>query len=592
MSRARKLTFGVTGIIVLLIAALAWVGVRALSAKNHLDAARVSLEAARTSLLDRKLDAAATAITDAGRETASARNLTGDPVWFVLAHIPYLGDNLAVARGIAVGADDIARRVLPPALQVARDLDPTLLRKPDGSVDLALLQRVAPPLRSADTVQDRVDREVHNLPTGLLVGPVVRAQASFADSVDKLTHALDGASGAVEVAPALLGSDKPRRYFALVQQTSESRGTGGLPGGFAILEASKGHISVTQQGSNADLYRGSVEPPPGVPLDYITRYGILGAFEDYRNVNVGPDLPVVARVVAARWKAQGGAPVDGVITLDATALADILRGSGPVDLGGGQLLPADQLEEYLAVGQYAAFADQTKRKDALGGVAAAAAARLTGAGGNSEQLLRGLVSALTTGHLHMASDDPALHPVLARTGVDDALPAGRAPVAYPVVFNATGGKLDHFLDRSIRYEAGPCSGNRRRSTITVTLTSTPPPLAKLPTYVTIRQVDGVQTQSIDNQVGLSVYATRGARLVSATLDGKALPTDFSQPTAVLQPGYEAGLPVWLTFVELPAGKARTLVLHLDEPTSHGRARVPAQALSRPLTTAIDVPTCS
>ena len=591
MTTRRKTVYAGTGVIVLLLLSLAWVGVRALSAKNHLDAARTSLESARTSLLARQLDVASTAIASAGQETSAARSLTGDPVWFVLAHVPYLGHNLAVARGIAVGADDIARKVLPPSLRAARELDPQLLRRPDGSIDLALLTRVTPELAAADAVQDRVDRRVHELPTTLLAAPVVKAQATFADAVDKLTRAVDGAAGGVEIAPSLLGADKPRRYYALVQQTSESRGTGGLPGGFAIIEASKGRISVSRQGSNADLYRGTVAPPPGVPQDYIDRYSILGGFDDYRNTNVSPDLPVVARVVAARWKAQGGAPLDGVITLDATALAAILKGSGPVDLGGGQLLPPEQLGDYLAIGQYAAFTNQSLRKDALGSVAAAAATRLTGKGGNSEQLLRGLVTALTSGHLHMASDDPALHPVLARTKVDNALPTGRAPVADAVVFNATGGKLDHFLDRSLRYDAGSCAGNRRDSTITVTLRSTPPALASLPPYVSIRQVNGVETHSLDNNVGLSVYATAGARLTSATLDGKALPTNFSTPGAVLQAGYEAGLPVWLTFVELPPGQARTLVLHLSEPTGHGAPRVPMQALSRPMTTEVHVPTC-
>ena len=41
-------------------------------------------------------------------------------------------------------------------------------------------------------------------------------------------------STALEIAPTLLGEDRPRRFFVLVQQNAESRGTGGLPGGFKL----------------------------------------------------------------------------------------------------------------------------------------------------------------------------------------------------------------------------------------------------------------------------------------------------------------------------------------------------------------------
>ena len=38
-------------------------------------------------------------------------------------------------------------------------------------------------------------------------------------------------------------------------------GTGGLPGGFAILRADKGHLTIDAQGSNADLHAGPIPPP-------------------------------------------------------------------------------------------------------------------------------------------------------------------------------------------------------------------------------------------------------------------------------------------------------------------------------------------
>jgi hypothetical protein len=321
-----------------------------------------------------------------------------------------------------------------------------------------------------------------------------------------------------------------------------------------------------------------------VPADYVSRYAELGGFDTAVNVNLSPDLPVVARVVAARWLAQTGERVDGVVTLDATALAAILRGSGPVLLPGGRRLPPEQLTEYLAVGQYRDFAprrpadgiDRSQaRKDALDTVAAAAAARLAKGGGDTTSLVRGLADAVRSGHLRMASDDQALAPGLRTAGVDGALPEGAAPVAFPVVFNSSGGKLDHFLDRAVRYESGPCGAGRRTSRVTLTLTSRVP-AAGLPPYLTASIQGGVQRQSLVNRLTVQVFATRGAILQRATLDGKPLPEGALTGTT------EAGLSVWHTLVPLAPQQPRVLVLELDEPAVAGAPRVPEQPLSRPL----------
>ena len=403
---------------------------------------------------------------------------------------------------------------------------------------------------------------------------------------------LVSADRALRLAPALLGQDRPRRYFVLVQQTAESRGTGGLPGGFAVVTASKGRLTVTNQGSNYGLREGPVPPPPGVPADYVARYADLGAFDTVANLNLSPDLPVVARVLAARWLAQSGQRIDAVVAIDAQGLAAVLRGSGPLVLGGRSLDP-DALVDYLAVGQYRDFAPRSAsegigrtqaRKDALEDVGVAAAERLSRGGGDAVSLVRGLAEAVGSGHARMASDDPALAPGLREAEVDGALPLGPSPVAYPVVFNSSGGKLDTFLHRSLSYTSLACDKGRRASRITVRLTSDPPATG-LPPYVTTGVTGGVARQSLTNRVTLEVYATRGAVLGRAALNGKPLADD------VLVPGTEAGLSVWSTLLDLPPGKERVLTLDLDEPWVAGEPRIPEQPLAGPLRTQVHWPSC-
>jgi hypothetical protein len=593
-SRLRRLWLPAS---VLLVAALlgAWIGLRALAAKSHLEEARTQLSTARVALLDRRVDDARAAMASATRDTAAARSLTGDPVWRLSAAVPVLGRSLAAVRGITTAVDDLARQVLPPGLQAADTFAGEELRLPDGSIDLALVTAAEPAVAQADAALGRVDDRLGLLPTSGIVGPVRDAHTQLEGEIAQLASALASARQVVALAPPLLGADRPRRYFVLVQQPGESRGTGGLPGGYAILEADRGRVRVTQTGSNADLKNGDIPVPAGVSEQFAYEYtGNLG-FQLWQNVNLSPDLPSVARVVAARWKAQGGQDVDGVITMDPTAIADLLRGGGPVDVGGGTLVAPANMVRYLTVDQYAGLSlrDQAGRKDALSGVAQKAAERLNSGAADPGQLLSGLANSVRTGHLRMASDDPALRDGLAASGVDGALPAGDAPVAYAVVQNSTQGKLDSFLDRHITYAAGACRGVRRASTITVQLTNQAPPTG-LPPYLTIRDDGGGLVSSVDSAVVLQTYGSRTATFVSAELNGRPLgEPGFSEEAeeAELHEGLEADLPFWGLRVNLPRGVPQVLTLHLEEDVVPGVARVPEQPLVRGLTRTVTAPTC-
>ncbi len=396
----------------------AWLGVRAVLAYGHLTDARSSLTTARAALLERRIPEASAALASAGRDAKQARSLTDDPLWRAVAAVPYAGRSLRVVSGVTVAVDEVVRQVLPPALSAADIVGPGRLRRPDGAFDIAAIRRATAPARESEARMRRVQRQVADLPTGWAVAaPVARGRTELAGQISELGTLLTDVSRALRVAPALLGEERPRRYFIMAQQTSEARGTGGLVGGFAILEAHQGRLRVPQSGSDAEFRDGPIPPPAGVPADYVAEYGGFGAFSLWRNVNLSPDLPVVARVVAARWRAQGGAPVDGVIAVDGAALASILRGADPIPIAGGrEVAPAD-LERYLAVGQYAGYTldNQDRRKDELSRFARIAADRLTEAGAD-DAMLRGVAEAVQRGHLRLASDDRALQPDSGRIG--------------------------------------------------------------------------------------------------------------------------------------------------------------------------------
>lgn len=596
MLRIRRLSWVVL-LPVGVLGASAWLSVSALRAQDHLLAAGADLDAARVALLDARLRDAQAALDAAGRRTSRARQLTSGPVWSVAAALPVLGRTPATVRGVTAAAHDLADDVLPAAVDAAAAIDLETVRRPDGAVDLAMLHAAAPQARRSADKADAVRADLDRLPSSGVVGRVDDGRRELLRRTAELAAALQGAAQALEISPALLGEDRPRRYLLLVQQTAESRGTGGLIGGFVLLEAAGGRLTVADAGSNGELPAGPVDPPPGLSDDFVRLYGPSGAFLSWQNANLSPDVPSVARVLAARWAARGGGPLDGVVLLDAVALEHLLRGSGPIDVGGRTIEP-DQLPDYLAVGQYADFAPApgqaflegaSARKDQLERVAAAAASRLASGAGDSTSLLRGLVDAVRSGHLRMASNDPQLGPALAAAGVDGALPAGDRPLAYAVVNNASGGKLDHFLERRVTYLAAECDGDRRPSTISVQLRNDVPGTA-LPPYLTTRITPEGRIDTRTSTLTLTVYATPGSELVTATVDGVAVAPGNRQG-AVLINSEESGLPMWTVTLDVTPGATRVVRLHLDEPALDGEPVVPEQPLSRPLASDVTTVSC-
>jgi hypothetical protein len=157
------------------------------------------------------------------------------------------------------------------------------------------------------------------------------------------------------------------------------------------------------------------------------------------------------------------------------------------------------------------------------------------------------------------------------SGILSGLPG---PFAFVAVNNAGGNKMDYYLRRSIRYDAGDCADGRRTSRLTVTLGNSSPDPAGLPEYVAQRldEASGTRLQSTaDGSVValVSVYGPLGGGVVRATLDGKPLPVSV---------GRSGSRPVWTFPVVVEDGRQRIVVLDLQEPASDRAPVVPVQPL--------------
>jgi hypothetical protein len=187
-------------------------------------------------------------------------------------------------------------------------------------------------------------------------------------------------------------------------------------------------------------------------------------------------------------------------------------------------------------------------------------------------LVRAAARAAGERRLLVWSSHPDVQAVLMNSDFGGTVPDTSAPFVGVTVINASGNKLDYYLDRSVQWQRSGC-GSSRSVIATITLTNNAP-ASGLSTYVNGRNDHpSYATKPGDNRVLLSYFATEGATLEAATMNGKV---------KAVYPQRENGHPVYEFDVELPRGVPQTLTLSLKEPAGTGDPWLIKQPLVRPL----------
>ncbi len=534
--RVRQVSFvvGVTALVVVVAGAVGVTLARTAGDRGTLQVQQ-ALRAARAGdveLAVEKLDRANRSFASAGDALSSW--------WSIPARaVPALGPNLReVARASRVASDltDVAAGALS-----ATASDELAVR--GGRVPVDAFAGLEAPLleveRALAEARDRLDRPAHAWEASPIRRRLDRLDDRLAEAESDAHVALD----AVQTVPELLGAAGPRRYLVLFVTPVEGRATG-FPGNFAELLFTDGNVEMVRFGRVLDLERaarpGTVELE--MPPEYDLRYGRFGAADSWRNVTLTPNFPTAAEVARQLYPQTGGAVVDGVLSVDPTALADLLRLTGPVSAPGiRRELTSRNAEEFLLRDQYLELPDTPDRADALESLGRATFEALLARDlAPPQEIARVLSPAFDEQHLRMVSFDPRAAAFLTRVGVTGELPPLQGDFLAVTTNNALGNKIDLFLQRTIDYDArwNPATGEVR-SALRIGLENAAPG-SGLPDYVIGNALDGDGPPPGTNRTYVSVFSPLG--LESATLDG--VPIE-------MESHLEAGRHVYSTFVDLP-----------------------------------------
>lgn len=540
---------------------VAWIVITGLLARQQVRQIEHSMRRVQSLVASGRLDEARQVVAGVVPAARRADLLTSGPAWWVVAHVPYLGAPAETIRGATAAGVELSADAVPKLIEVARLMDPERLRVHGDTIDLDALAAAAPELRAAASTLHAATLRVDALPHRTWLSAVDGPRSALAAQLHQFGGYVDAAARAARVLPQMLGADGTRRYFIGLQNEAEARGTGGLPGAFAIAVADHGRVRFTHFESDAALLPADKVIATGLDFgaDYARAYGDSLPTSSFLNSNVSPDFRYAAQVWARMWQRTSGEHVDGAVAVDPAVLGYVLAVTGPVHLPDGRAVTAQNIVTLTERDEYTLFPGYAERKAFLVAVLKASSQKLISGAGDATRLAQAMVRASAQQRLLVWSSDAAVQHQLQQTSYAGAVPDSTRPFIGPVLNNTSGGKLDFYLTRTLDYHRSGC-GPMRDVQVTLTLTNHAPE-AGLPRYVT----DRLDPAPADARVGdystlLDYYASKGAQLLSVSLNG--------DPVAAARKSV-GGRPIFRLPVELRRATTQSIVLHLMEPAGSG-----------------------
>ena len=450
----------------------------------------------------------------AQKQMEEASRWLDSPLTFLAQTIPIVGQHRTAAAELSSSASSSIKQL---SLGLSQ-FDLEKLRVVNGSLDLAAIQALRTPLGQILMEMGNLRTRLNAVQSPWLIG---RIQDEFADLSGDLDEQLERGSHAqlaLEVAPEILGTNRPQTYFVALTTPVEARGHGSFMGNWIELSIDAGHIEVTKYGRSTDLNVAGNRPRKITgPTDWLKRYGNFGftnapggnvGENPWQNITMSPHFPSTAQVISELYPQSGGEKLDGVFAMDVTTLSALLEFAGPVAVEGtDEPLTYENATEFLLHDQYVKFA-VGERIDLLASVTRQALKQILTAELPPPNIVANrLGPMISQGRLTGYSPNKAIQELFTRIGMSGTLTCDDTADCFAVtVDNASGNKIDYYLDLKVDYSVQiNRSGNEATATAKITVTNSAPSTG-LPDYV-IGNLVGLPRGS--NRMLLSIHSRLG-----------------------------------------------------------------------------------
>lgn len=387
------------------------------------------------------------------------------------------------------------------------DMKNTTTDSPVVKLDIlsAYLEKMEPLLTDATNELKAVD--VHSLPSSqqASVQLVIDSTPTLAEAVStflQFNHSLR----------QLIGGDGAMRYLVLFQNNAEMRPTGGFIGSYADITLDNGKIvNVDIPGGGSYDLEGQLSLFENAPAPM----QLLRARWEFQDTNWFPDFPTSAQTLLNFYSHAGGPTVDGVIAINASFFADLLKILGPVDMPSyGKTITSDN---FLNTTQKIVEQDYDKTtnkpKQFIADLAPTVLDRVQSAdAGDFVSILERLSEGLAERDIQLYFQNADLMKTITDLGWSGAVTQTSGDSLMVIDTNLGGGKTDLVIKESVDAQVDIQDDGSIIDTVTVTRTH--------------NGTSGDPFTGVNNVDYQRVYVPAGSTLVSAS-------GDFAPPAATL-----------------------------------------------------------
>lgn len=530
-----------------------WVGYTSLQAQYELNKVRTLALNVKNQGKAPDSGQVADFISESQSHFAKAHQYTSGPAWWLVTKVPYLGRTPTAVQ-------TLTRNLYQVSLNT-KDLEVKLRiqqNKNRGVIDTRFIASLLTATTKLKTPIQNGAYEFHHLNYEGIPQFVASPIQQVGNGFINLEPLVAESETFNQIAPALLGLDKPRTWMLVFLNGAEARAIGGFPGGWGLLKVSAGKIKLTEIHDDVRLnvqvlhnYRQYVSS------DQAQLYG-----EDlsrWADMNLSPDFPTNARLMAALLLQSEGQDVDGVLALNQTALSQMMIASGPIN-HKGHVLTTKNIGNYVTKGIYADYQNGQEKNRATLLIIRNIFERLNSASAGPLNIFQALIPPIHDGHLKLWSADAQIQRKIAKTLAGGSLTESSTPTHAVVFVNGAGNKIDAYVATTVQYTQGICVTDLpyRNSYVRIALKNNAP-TSGLPNYVTPRSdlPKGHRGQPGSTKMIVYVHTPLGSTFEEATLNGKTLP--------LMSAGVDNGRQVWRFDVDINAASTGTLFVTLNEP---------------------------
>lgn len=348
----------------------------------------------------------------------------------------------------------------------------------DGAVDLVRLQQLPPRVASA---KDQLDQSVELLQsvsaTTVFASPLDRVRDLALREMQPVQQAVNALNSIAPVLPDALGANGAKRYLVAIGNQAEMRAAGGAPLTLVMVEMDNGRISIPIKGQTST----QLFPPLNAPVNWFGP--ALNPFfagnprlSPFVVTNTHPNLVFSGREMAAAWEGGGYPSVDGVVTVDLTAIAAVLEATGPVQSEVFGEVNGEKLGQILLVDAYADFGqeDAVVRQEANQKLLDDLLVRLL-SGSDLVSAAQAMASTAPGRHFQLWMRDPVLEQLAldsGSAGFVDSPETGDWSAVYTQ--NGNQSKVDVFQQRNVLVTANLQEDGSAKITQQVTITNATP----------------------------------------------------------------------------------------------------------------------